>query len=164
MSRPVVVADAGPLIALAGCDCLGLLTQVFDAVHIPQTVLNETISDYSRPGAIRIGNFVNTHAKVHPDRNDTIFLTTANYLDDGEAQAISLAKSLGCGVLIDERRGRNAALRHGLPLFGVLGVLLQSKRLGSLEAIAPLLQQMQINGYRISSLLIDTALKIANEN
>ena len=65
---------------------------------------------------------------------------------------------------MDERRGRNAALPHGLPLFGVLGVLLQSKRLGSLEAIAPVFQQIQINGYRISPLLIDTALKIANEN
>ena len=164
MSRPVVVADAGPLIALAGCDCLSLLTQVFDVIHIPQTVLNETTSDTLRPGAIRIANFVNAHAKVHPDRHDSLFLTTASYLDEGEAQAISLAKSLGCGVLIDERRGRNAALRYGLPLFGVLGVLLQSKRIGSLEAVAPLLQRIQNNGYRISPLLIDAALKMANEN
>ena len=164
MSRPVVVADAGPLIALAGCDCLSLLTQVFNDIHIPQTVLNETTSDTLRPGASRIANFVNAHAKVHADRNDAIFLATASYLDDCEAQAISLAKSLGCGVLIDERRGRNAALRHGLPLFGVLGVLLQSKRIGSLEAVTPLLQRIQNNGYRISPLLIDAALKMANEN
>jgi predicted nucleic acid-binding protein len=164
MSRPVVVADAGPLIALAGCDSLGLLLQVFDVVHIPQTVLNETTSDTLRPGAGRIANFVHAHAKVHADRNDEIFLATASYLDDGEAQAISLAKSLRCGVLIDERRGRNAVLRHGLPLFGVLGVLLQSKRVGSLDAVAPLLQRMQSNGYRISQVLIDAALKMANEN
>ena len=35
MSRPVIVSDAGPLIALAGCDQLELLTAVFDAIHVP---------------------------------------------------------------------------------------------------------------------------------
>ena len=85
------------------------------------------------------------------------------YLDDGEAQALSLAQALGCGVLIDERRGRQAAMRQGIPLFGVLGVLLQAKRMGKIERIAPALDQMQKNGYRISQVLIDEALNLAGE-
>jgi hypothetical protein len=45
MSRPVVVSDSGPLIALAGCGQLDLLVAVFDAVHVPQKVLDEATAD-----------------------------------------------------------------------------------------------------------------------
>ncbi len=66
-------------------------------------------------------------------------------------------------MLIDERRGRQAAMRQGIPLFGVLGVLLQAKRMGKIERIAPALDQMQKNGYRILQVLIDEALNLAGE-
>ena len=33
MTRPVVVSDSGPLIALAGCDSLELLVAVFEAIQ-----------------------------------------------------------------------------------------------------------------------------------
>lgn len=64
---------------------------------------------------------------------------------------------------MDERRGRQTAIRQGLPLFGVLGVLLQAKRIGKIERIASVLDRMQSNGYRISQALIDAALKLAGE-
>ncbi|MBI2397465.1 MAG: DUF3368 domain-containing protein [Xanthomonadales bacterium] len=66
-------------------------------------------------------------------------------------------------MLMDERRGRQTAIRQGLPLFGVLGVLLQAKRIGKIERIASVLDRMQSNGYRISQALIDAALKLAGE-
>lgn len=163
MSRPVVVADAGPLIALAGCGQLALLLAVFESIHVPQAVLDETTADRSRAGAVDIDSFVRTHAQVHPGRDDAIHAAAASHLDEGEAQALSLAHALGCGVLMDERRGRQAALRQGMPLFGVLGVLLQAKRIGRIEHIAPALARLQGNGYRVSQALVDAALKLAGE-
>lgn len=163
MSRPVIVSDAGPLIALAGCDQLELLTAVFDAIHVPQKVLDEATADRSRPGAIAIAAFVQAFVQVHPDRSDPIYAAHVDHLDEGEAQALSLAHALGCAVLMDERRGRQTAARQGIPLFGVLGVLLQAKRVGKLARIAPALNQMQANGYRISQTLIDEALRLAGE-
>jgi predicted nucleic acid-binding protein len=163
MSRPVVVSDAGPLIALAGCGHLELLVDVFDAVHIPQAVLDETTSDHSRRGASKIMAFVQAHAQVHPNRSDAIYTAAISHLDEGEAQALSLAHALGCGVLIDERRGRQAAIRQGAQLFGVLGVLLQAKRIGKLDRIAPVLDRMQINGYRVSQALVDAPLELSGE-
>ena len=163
MSRPVVVSDAGPLIALAGCNQLELLVAVFEAVHIPQFVFDESTGDSARRGATSIAAFVQAHAQLHPSRDDAVYTAAVSYLDEGEAQALSLARALGCAVLIDERRGRKAADRLGIPLFGVLGVLLQAKRIGALECIAPVLQQIQGNGYRISSALIDAALGLAGE-
>ena len=163
MTRPVVVSDSGPLIALAGCDSLELLVAVFEAIHVPRVVLDETTADRSRRGADGILAFVHAHAQVHAPRDDAIYVAAEAYLDEGEAQALSLAHALGCGVLIDERRGRQAALRQGLPVFGVLGVLLQAKRIDRIARIAPALDQMQANGYRISPALIDAALTLAGE-
>jgi uncharacterized protein len=164
MSLPIVVSASGPLVALARCSHLELLIAVFDAVHVPQAGLDETTADWSRPGAADIAAFVHARAQVHASRNDDIYTAAASHLDEGEAQALSLAHALGCGVLLDERRGRATAIRQGLPLFGVLGVLLQAKRIGKIERVAPLLAEMQNNGYRISQRLIDSALKLAGES
>lgn len=164
MNRPVVVADSGPLVALAVCGHLEVLTAVFDSIHVPQTVLDETTADRSRSGAGDIAAFVKVHGKVHAPRSDEIYVAAASHLDEGEAQALSLAYALGCGVLMDERRGRATAIRLNLPLFGVLGVLLQAKRIGGIELVAPVLERLQINGYRISRALIDATLKLAGES
>jgi predicted nucleic acid-binding protein len=64
---------------------------------------------------------------------------------------------------MDERRGRQAATRQGMRIFGVLGVLLQSKRIGEIESVAPVLKLIQFNGYRVSKALIDETLKLAGE-
>lgn len=162
--RPVVVSDAGPLIALAGCGQLELLVAVFGVVHIPQAVLDETTADQSRRGAADISAFSRQHATLHANRSDAIYNAAVNHLDEGEAQALSLASALGCGLLMDERRGRKEAQRQGLRLFGVLGVLLQAKRLGKVAAVAPLLDKMQQNGYRISADLIAAVLAVAGES
>ncbi len=163
MSRPVVVSDSGPLIALAGCGHLELLCAVFEAVHVPQVVLHEATADRSRPGAVDIAAFVQAHAQVHPDRADDIYTAAVSCLDEGEAQALSLARAPRCGVLMDERRGRQAALCQSVPLFGVLDVLVQAKRIGKVGRVAPALHLMQTNGYRISQGLVDATLKLADE-
>lgn len=162
--RPVVVSDSGPLIALAACMHLELLVAVFEAIHVPQAVLDETTADRSRPGAIEIEGFVRKHARLHPARDDAVYRAAVLHLDEGEAQALSLAQALRCGVLMDERRGRQAAVREGLPLFGTLGVLLQARRLGRIERIAPALDRMQAKGYRFSQTLVAAALKLAGES
>lgn len=164
MTRPIVVSDAGPLIALAGCGQLELLVTIFGVVHIPKAVLDETTADQSRRGAADIADFGRQHATIHANRSDAIYNAAVSHLDEGEAQALSLAQALGCGLLMDERRGRQEAQRQGLPLFGVLGVLLQAKRLGKVVAVAPLLDKMQQNGYRISTDLIAAVLAVAGEN
>jgi predicted nucleic acid-binding protein len=78
-------------------------------------------------------------------------------------ELLQVTQILGCAVLMNERRGRQTANRQGVPLFGVLGVLLQAKRIGKLECVLPALEQMQANGYRISQALVDAALMLAGE-
>ncbi|MDR2261757.1 MAG: DUF3368 domain-containing protein [Azoarcus sp.] len=160
----VTVADAGPLIALARCRRLPLLTEVFAAIHLPRAVLEGAAADPERPGARDIAAFAASHAHVHPNRNDALYADLRRYLDEGEAQALCLARTLECGVLMDERRGRAAARRLELPLSGVLGVLLAARRNGRLARIAPVLRCLQTNGYRIAPALIAAALEAAGES
>lgn len=164
MNRPIVVADSGPLIALAICGHLALLSDVFQAVHIPQAVLDETTADPDRPGSIAIAEYVRAHAQIHASRNDAIYAAAIQHLDEGESQALSLAHALDCGVLMDERRGRQHAKNQGLPLFGVLGVLLQAHRSGRISGLALILEHLQTNGYRISKDLINATLKLSGES
>ena len=62
----------------------------------------------------------------------------ATTLDPGEAEAIALALEMSADlILMDERDGRSAAERAGLPVTGVLGVLLRAKNEGQIQLIKP---------------------------
>ena len=161
--RPVVVADAGPLIALAKCGHLALLQAVFEAVHIPATVLHEAAGDPRRADAAAVADFAARWATVHPDRDDALYRMLRLRLGEGEAQALSLAQALHCGVLMDERLGRAAATAQRIPLFGVLGVLLQANRLGRLPRVRPAIEALREAHYRLSDALVQHVLAAAGE-
>ena len=164
MSAPIVVADAGPLIALGKCGQLQLLSKVFHKVHGPLTVLMEATRGTQRPETAAINAFVTTHCTVQPDRDDILFRQLMDRLDAGESQAISWACHLGCAVLMDERLGRLAAKANALPVFGSLGLLLLAKQAGHINAVAPVIAQMCDNGYILGNALVVAVLKQAGEN
>ena len=76
---------------------------------------------------------------------------------------MSLARAFRCGILIDERRGRAVAMAHNLPLFGVLGVLLQARRSGHLARVEPPVAELLAGGYRLSDALVAAVLRAAGE-
>ena len=84
-------------------------------------------------------------------------------MDEGEIQAISHAKILRCGVLIDERRGRNVAMHHKISVIGTIGVLLQAKQQGLITEVKKPLRALQAENYRISNAIYTEALKLSQE-
>jgi len=90
--RPVVVSDSGPLIALAGCGHLELLSAVFDQIHVPRVVLDETTADRSRPGADGIAAFVQAHARVHPRRDDARYTAAVSHHVLDEARSFRVKR------------------------------------------------------------------------
>ena len=163
MKKPVIVADAGPLIALAKCQQLPLLSQLFGTVHVPNTVLTEATSGKPKPESESIRTFVTGHCTVQPDRDDALVQHLLRRLDAGESQTISWAHHLGCAVLIDEKQGRLMAQAQGLPLFGVLGMLLLAKQAGHLQALAPLINSLREHRYNLSDALVAAVLQKAGE-
>ena len=161
--KAIIVADAGPLIALAKIEQLTLLFALFAEVHMPACVLREAARNRAMPGAAAVRAFADARATIHDDSVDPLVQRLCVEIDAGEAQAIALAQSLRCGVLMDDLLGRGVAKRLGLPVIGVLGVLLQGKRAGQIAAIRPSLDALVIARYRVSDSLIAEVLLQANE-
>jgi predicted nucleic acid-binding protein len=84
-------------------------------------------------------------------------------LGAGESGAIGLAQSLGVGLMADDRAARRVADSLGVPVIGVLGVLVLARRLGAIPEIRPLIQALVESGYFLASTLIDEALRRVGE-
>jgi predicted nucleic acid-binding protein len=161
--KRVVVADAGPLIALAKIEQIQLLESIFEHVHVPAIVLQETSGDLRRSGAREVDDFVSRFATVHDTQHSEFIERLCIEIDAGEAQAIAIAQKLKCAVLMDDLLGRGVAKRFGLPVIGVLGVLLQAKREKHISHVRECVEKLIDVRYRLAQPLIDEVLRIAKE-
>jgi predicted nucleic acid-binding protein len=66
-------------------------------------------------------------------------------------------------VIIDEKIARKHALRVGLKITGVLGVLLRAKEKGLIREVRPLLEKLQQGGIWLSPELVNETLRLAKE-
>lgn len=86
-------------------------------------------------------------------------------LDAGEANAIALALELQSDdLLMDERLGRREAVRLGLSIIGILGILLVAKQRRLIPQVQPVMDAL-INqaGFRVSLQLYQRILALAQE-
>ena len=86
-------------------------------------------------------------------------------MDAGEAEAIELARELHADrLLIDERKGRNLAVKEGVPVIELLGVVLLAKRRGLIPSARALLQRLDRDaGMYLSPEIRDAALESVGE-
>ena len=164
----IVVADTGPLIALARGGHLQLLQTLYEKILVPPAVHIELCPGSGRPGSKRLAEaFEQGWLQVkRPSASATSAIDELILiLDPGEAEAIVLAKEMDCRfLLIDERKGRAVARRRGVPIAGIAGVLLAAKRYGFIDEILPLVKDMEQIGYRMSPALINEIARRAGES
>ena len=156
----IVIADAGALIALSRVVKLSVLADGFGQVRLTQTVLEECLARDDRPEGHAIREAV--EAGWLSVQADVPYSSNWN-LGAGEASAIAAALALHACLLIDDRAGRRLARSHGLPVIGVLGVLIKAKRLGKVERVRPLIESLVASGYYLSMGVVDEALRMAGE-
>lgn len=161
----MIIADAGPLIALARIQRLPLLQALYGNVLMPVAVQHELQLDTPRPGAQ-----VLTHAmaegwlRAQAVDNTAELASLSRLLDAGEAEAIVLAEQVTCQfLLIDDWHGRTVAKQRGVAVVGVAGILLAAKRQGLLAEIHPVLAELVTIGYRLSPQLVAEVLRLAGE-
>jgi len=160
----MIIADSGPLIALANLELIEILHQLFKEILLPQQVYSECTVNMHLPGAMIIQKAV--HACVLKLKKISEFHSAFAdpYLGDGERAAMSLALINNTPVLLDDRRARMTAERQHLQVIGTAGILLAAKQKRLIQDIKPFIKKLEDFGYYISAELKISLLKRANEH
>ena len=155
----IVVSDASPLVSLARVGELNLLQQLYGTLLVPEAVWHEiVVAGAGQPGA----DEVDAADWIRSQRiaNEPLALALQQTLDGGEAEAIVLALETGANLLLmDERLGRAAAQHLGLSCTGLVGVALEAKGGGFIQAVRPFLDALRDQaGFRLSEALYQRVL------
>jgi uncharacterized protein len=152
----IVVSDTSPLTALLTVNASDILPQLFAEVIVPRAVWQELQHSHPAwPAWLK--------ARDVADAQETRRL--AAVVDQGEAEAIELAKELRAELLlIDERKGRRLATQEGVPIIGLLGVVLLAKRKSLIPSARVLLDALRVEaGVYLSENLVERALASVDE-
>lgn len=149
-----VVSDSSPLNYLALLSDFDLLRQIYGTLVIPPEVYREVVE---RGGAYPVGNAVTaalgkwiTVADA-PDSAQVVSLRRNYRLDLGESQAILVAEHLGkAPLLMDERRGVRCARSRGITVIRTPMIYADAKILGLINSVRTKLDDLRLQGFRLS--------------
>ncbi len=160
-----VVSDTSVVLNLCLLGQEALLPALYTRVCAPLVVKKEfqaLVAKDRRFAGLIFPEFVEV---LSSDRSPPALPSTA-HLQAGEVATISLALQLRSDlVLMDERAGRIVASSVGLRPLGLLGVLLDGKRSGLVDSLAPLLDRLEKEaGFWIAPSLRSLVLQEAGES
>ena len=139
-----IIVNSTPLIALAKANKLEILKGMYEHIIIPEAVYRE-VTEKDDVAAQRIEaarDWIEVR-KVDPNLDRRMYRAK---LHEGEVEVMLLAQEIGADVvIIDDGAARKTAEYLGLPLTGTLGVMIKAKQRGLLEAVMPVVQQMEQN-------------------
>jgi predicted nucleic acid-binding protein len=160
----VVVADTSPLIAISVMNLLEILPALFETIYVPTAVVGELLGDLNKSQARSIKNaFGQGYLQEKTVSNSEQLKLMAEILDQGEAEAIFLAKELNSTVLIDERAGRKIAMREGVNCIGSLYCLIKAKQNHFIPDVKTRINALLSHGYFLDQSLIETVLQNCDE-
>jgi hypothetical protein len=152
----IIVSDTSAVTSLLQVGRLTILSALYREVVVPTEVADEL-----RRFHAALPDFI----RVLPVADRTRLEKLKSELDLGEAAAIALMlEGKGDVLLMDERRGRRVAVREGLNVVGLIGVLLEARQRGLITSLATVIGELeQIAGFRISSRLKERVLLAVGE-
>lgn len=160
----IVVSNTSPLTSLGAIVKLDLLRRVFGQIEISNAVWDE-LNAYGAQWPGRDEVAAASWIRRHPATADATVLALMRTIDRREAESISLSVKLGASlILLDDRDARGAAKDLGLRVAGVLGVLIQAKRIGELVSVRASIDDLRSRaGFFVSAAVYDHALTFAGE-
>jgi predicted nucleic acid-binding protein len=160
----IVVSDTSPVRALANLGLLPVLQALFGDVIVPEAVARELSLPPDGQTGLDLAQF--SFLKIMAVSELSSIERFLVDLDRGESEALALAIEVQADLLlIDEIEGRARAREEGLEIIGVLGVLLNAKKIGYVVELKPLLDQLQ-NQHRffIARRIREEVLRLAGES
>lgn len=160
----IVISDASVLINLAIIGHLDLLQKLYQEIIISEAVYYEiTIKGAGKPGdqEVRSSDWV----QVMAIKNTKLVKILLEEIDLGEAEGITLAVEMDATLLlIDEKLGREKAKAFGIKTVGLLGILLEAKRLGLIENVTDLMDELRERAnFKIGKSLYQKVKELAGE-
>jgi uncharacterized protein len=159
----IVVTDTSVILNLSLLGLQDLLPVIFGEIHAPPIVRSEflrLVAEDPRFDALEFPDYIHITpvAAIH-----SVFMTPR--LHQGEREALSLAVEMkATRILMDERAGRTAAASMGITAIGLLGILIQARRLNFIDHLAPYLDRLQSDArFWFSPALRMQVLQLAGE-
>ena len=151
----VVVSDTSPLHYLVLWGAQSVLPVFFQKVVIPPTVFRE-LQQANTPLAVREwASVLPPWVAIQTPKSINLVLD----VDAGELEAICLAQEIGAAaVLMDDRAGRNAAIRCGLAVIGTIGLLEQAAARRLLD-LPQAMERLRQTNARLNPDLVRAALE-----
>ena len=154
-----IVVNTGPLISLAAGEVIRLLDDLPHEFLVPNEVKSE-LENGEGFGRLRVDLSGTTIVELMAPLD----AVTSSLLDSGEAAVIQYALGNKIDtVCIDEKKGRRLARAVNLEVVGTLGLLLEAKKLGVLDAISPVIEKLMGFGVWYDSALVKKVLTFAGE-
>ena len=152
----IVVSDTTSITSLLQIGQCELLFRLYGEVLIPQAVHRELL-----PAHPVLPDFLHVEAA----RNRAEVQRLQSELDLGEAEAIVLAREKTADLLLmDEADGRRVALREGVSIIGLLGVLVRAKRSGLIGSVRELTARLEdVADFRVAAEVKEVIFRSAGE-
>lgn len=155
----VLIADAGPLIALSRIGALDLLRGIFGEVWVTPEVRTEALPVADYPGKAELA------AAFDAGWLRLLAVPASGWqplnpgLGPGERSSIAAALAQpGCLLVIDDRAGRAEARAWKVTIIGTAAVIGLAKLRGLIPTARPVLERLQPAGYFIGSAVIEAVL------
>jgi predicted nucleic acid-binding protein len=152
-----VVSDTSPIYYLLQIGSVDILPALFGGIRIPQAVRDELAHPGAGPSVRRWiaspPDWLTVHVVAIEPAPDLV------RLHQGEREAILLAASLEADLLLlDEKRGRQAAQERGIAVTGLLGVLDLAAERGLL-ALPEVVESLRRSSFRVEPRLLKLLLE-----
>lgn len=160
---PEIISNTSPFQYLHQLGLLDLLPSLFGSITVPPAVVEEL--EAGRALGLDLPNLSSLNWVIVRSLEKSTQPPHAEDLGRGETDVLRLAiEVVGEVVLIlDDARAREAAQAMGLKFTGTLGVLLDAKRKGLLQAIKPQLDRLDALGFRLARRTCEAILNLAGE-
>jgi predicted nucleic acid-binding protein len=156
----LIVADSSALIALATCEGLDILLQIYTDVRVPGAVFDE-VAGQDKPQAVALEAFLSGRVMQVDLFHWTL---TAGGLGLGEIEAMALYKQISAdALLIDDHRARVVAEHNHINCIGALGILLMAKQNGKIEKVSPFVEKLRSSSIHYGKALLEKVLNLAGE-
>ena len=155
----VVVADTTPINYLLLVGEIRLLPALYGIIIVPRAVANE-LRDVDAPEIVKVWmaappGWLHEHILSAPPRPEI------PDLDSGESEAIELALKLKSSlVLLDEAKGRAAAINLNLQVRGTVGILIEAAVAGLVDLEASL-DKLEATNFHMTPALRKQAVRSA---